>query len=238
MNEKYITYLHKKLTDAEVIDEEIQYYHSMFSKLSSRDYMENGRSTTKDGILDELLESTEELDKETIGGAVSSVLIYHQVAEEWLYDLLELARFAVDLKLFPERIQHNSSKKLQLNGLISEIEKLIEFERKHDVVKYARLVNQYRNKIAHDLLKQDSIEAIKKEVSKFMDHFDNLYTALEGTEEEPYDGARESLFEHIKTYSKWSDEFYDKYMYYLIDLIEDLEIEYQDQEQFKNNKMA
>lgn len=237
MYEEYTNYLFNKIIETEKLSEELKHYHSLFLRLSSRDYMKNGRSATKEGILDELLNSTEDLDKETIGGAVSSVLIFHQVAEEWLYDLLELARFAVDLKLFPERITHTPSEKLQLNGLAGEIEKLIDFDKKQDVLKYSRLVNQYRNKIAHDLLKQDNIETIKKEVSKFMEHFDSLFESLEGTEKEPY-GARESLFEHIKFYHKWSDEFYDKYIYYLQDVLGSLEIPYENEDTFEQDKKA
>ena len=229
MNEKYIKYLHNKIIGAEPDYEELEYYNSLFLKLSSREYMENGRSETKNDVLGNLINK---LDFSSINGAVSSVLISHQIAEEWLYDLLELARFAVDLKMFPNRIHHKFSENLQLNGLVSEIEILIDFRKKQEVIKYAKLVNNYRNKIAHNLLKLDSIEAIKKEAVKFNEHFEKLYSALEGTDEDSF-GARESLLCHIKNYHKWSDEFYDKYKDILLEIIEDLDINHLSQEEFE-----
>jgi hypothetical protein len=41
----------------------------------SLDYMENGRSTTKEGILEKLIETVEKFDTNTIDGALASVFI-------------------------------------------------------------------------------------------------------------------------------------------------------------------
>ncbi len=89
----YTEYLYEKIHKANVIYEEIEYSHGIFRKLISRQYMDNGRSTTKEKILEQLLDTAKVIDTSSIEGAISSAFIYHQVAEEWLYDFLELIRF-------------------------------------------------------------------------------------------------------------------------------------------------
>ena len=226
-------YLYDLIIKNGISNEQVEYSQSLYRKLMNRDYMENGRSTTKEGILEKLLETAEKFNTDTIEGALASVFIYHQVAEEWLFDFLELTRFYVNLKLYPDQISHKASEELKLHALISEIENSIDFEHKEDLIKYGRLVNLYRNKIAHALLKKGSLEEIKKETDKFDEHFDYLYQALEGDEKESY-GARECLLEMIKSFHKWSDEFYDKHKFLLTEILEMNDINFIDEMAFEN----
>jgi len=225
-----IDYLYGLIVKHELSSEEVEYSQSLYRKLMNHDYMEKGRSTTKEGILEKLLETAEKFEADTIEGALASVFIYHQVAEEWLFDLLELTRFYIDLKLYPDRITHKPSEGLKLNALISEIDNSIYFEHKEDLIKYGQLVNQKRNETAHALLKKSSLEEIEKEADKFKKHFYNLYHALEG-KEESY-GARECLLEMIKSFHKWSDEFYDKHRFLLTEILEMNDIDFIDEEAF------
>ncbi|WP_334978727.1 hypothetical protein [Nostoc sp.] len=235
IRENYTEYLYEKIRKANFNHEEIEYSHGLFRKLVSRQYMDNGRSSTKERILEQLLDTANKIDTSSVEGAISSAFIYHQIAEEWLYDFLELIRFFIDLKLYPERIQHRSSDGMKLGVLITEIESSINFENKENLIKYSRLVNQYRNSFAHDLLKKDSVEAIKKDFNKFMEHFNKMHEALEGTEEIPY-GAREALLELIKNFNKWSDEFHDKHIFLLTETLEENDIQYLDEEKFEPEK--
>jgi len=228
----YAEYLYNKLQKSSLLYEEVEYSHSLFRKLISRQYMENGRSSTKEKVLEQLLDIAEQIDTSSIEGALSSVFVYHQVAEESLYDLLELIRFFVDLKLYPDRIQHKPSEGMKLSALIGEIKSSINFMNKEDLIKYADLVNQNRNSFAHDLLKKDSVEAIKKDLDRFMKHFKKMYEALDGTEEYLY-GARESLLEGIKQFNKWSDEFHDKHISLLTVILEDNDITHLSEEEFE-----
>jgi hypothetical protein len=232
MRENYIEYLYEKIQESNLISENIEYSHGLFRKLISRQYMDNGRSSTKEKILEQLLDTAEKIDTSSIEGAISSAFIYHQVAEEWLYDFLELIRFFIDLKLYPHRIKHRTSDGIKLGALISEIESTIDFDKKEDLIKYSRLVNQYRNSFAHDLLKKDSIEAIKRDFDKFLEHFDKMYEALEGIEEVHY-GAREYLLESIKQFNKWSDKFHDQHFFLLDDVLSCSDIEFLSEEQFE-----
>ena len=225
---------YEKIHKANVIYEEIEYSHGIFRKLISRQYMDNGRSTTKEKILEQLLDTAKVIDTSSIEGAISSAFIYHQVAEEWLYDFLELISFFIDLELYPNKIQHRSSEGMKLGALISEIESSINFENKEDLIKYSRLVNQYRNSFAHDLLKKDSVEAIKKDFDKFMDHFNKMHEALEGTEEGPY-GAREYLLELIRQFNKWSGEFHEKHIVLLTETLQESDIQYLSEEHFETH---
>jgi hypothetical protein len=232
IEKNYTEYLYNKLQEFSLLDEEIEYSHSLFRKLISRQYMENGRSSTKEKVLEQLIDTAERIDTSSIEGALSSAFIYHQVAEEWLYDLLELIRFFVDLKLYPDRIQHKSSEGMKLSALIGEIKGSINFMNKEDLIKYTDLVNQKRNSFAHDLLKKDSVEAIKKDLDRFMEHFKKMSEALEGNEEFP-SGAREEILERIKQFNKWSDEFHDKHISLLTGILDDDGIMYLSGEEFE-----
>ncbi len=228
MNE-YIDYLYGLVVKNGIEIEEITISQSLYEKLMNRGYMENGRSKTKEGILENLIDLVEKFDISTLEGALASVFIYHQIAEEWLFDLLELTRFYIDLKLYPDRIPHENLRKIsegnKMSGLIGEIRNSIAFEHKDDVIKYGDLVNQKRNLIAHLLLQQDSVEAIKREADSFHRHFECFRRELDGDAKTP-DGARESLLEMIKEFHKWSDNFYDKYTCLLVDVLEDNEISF------------
>jgi len=232
----YIDYLYDKVLEVERIDAEIEYSHSLYLKLTSREYMENGRTSTKQSTLDHLLDVAEKLDVKSLEGAIASVFIRHQIAEEWLFDILELARFYVDLKMYPDRISHINSEGLQLHGLIKELNSLVDFEEKENLVKYAGLVNQYRTKIAHDLLKKDSLDDIQRDSNKFHEHFDQTMKSLYGTENDPY-GCRESLLEMIKYFNKWSDAFHDVYSSLLEETLEDLGAQFMSEDEYeKMNK--
>jgi hypothetical protein len=229
----YFEYLYDLIIKHELSDEEVEYSQSLYRKLINREYMENGRSTTKEGILENLLETVEKFDIDTIEGALASVFIYHQIAEEWLFDLLELTRFYIDLKLYPDQITHKPAEGLKLHALISEIDNSIDFEYKEDLIKYGRLVNNKRNEIAHTLLKKNSLEEIKIETDEFERHFYNLFQALEGDGEKSY-GAIESLLEMIKSFHKWSDEFYDKHRFLLTEILEMNDIDFLEEANFEN----
>jgi hypothetical protein len=232
ISKNYTEYLYVKIQKADLIDENIDYSHGLFRKLVSREYMGTGRSSTKERVLEQLLFTAEKIDTSSVEGAISSAFIYHQIAEEWLCELLELVHFFIDLKLYPNRIQHRSSDGMKLGALISEIKNSIDFEDKENLIKYSCLVNQYRNSFAHDLLKKDSVEAIKKDFGKFMEHFNKMREALEGTEEVSC-GAMECLLELIKDFHKWSDGFHDKHISLLTETLEDNDIEYLSEEQFE-----
>lgn len=229
----YIEYLYDLIIKHELSDEEVEYSQSLYRKLMNDEYLEIGRSTTKKGILKKLVETTKKFDTDTVEGALASVFIYHQVAEEWLFDFLELTRFYIDLKLYPDRITHKSSEGLKLNALINEIENSVDFERKEDLIKYGRLVNQKRNEIAHALLKKSSLEEIKKEADEFKKHFNNLYQALEGDAEESF-CASECLLEMIGSFHKWRDEFHDKYRFSLTEILEMNDIDFIEEKAFEN----
>lgn len=232
---RYIDYLYGLVDRNGLENEEITFSQSLYEKLMNRDYMENGRSKTKEDVLESLINEVEKFNVNTLEGALASVFIYHQIAEEWLFDLLELIRFYIDLKLYPDQIPHENLRKAsegqKMSGLLAEIKSLIAFEHKDDVVKYGDLINQKRNVIAHKLLQQNSVEAIKKETANFRKHFELFRRELEGDVKSP-DGARESLLERIKEFHKWSDNFYDKYLLLLAEVLEDNEISFVSEEIF------
>lgn len=233
----YVEYLYKLVAQHGLSWETIEYYHSLYKKLVSREYMENVRSSTKEGILENLLDAAEKFDVDTLEGSLASVFILHQVAEEWLFDLLELIRFYIDLKMFPDRLSHRPAEKLKLFDLICEIENSIDFEDKEDLVRYGKLLNQNRNKIAHALLKRSSLDDIKIETDEFHKNFDKLYEALEGSDDDTY-GASEELLERIKSFHKWSDEFYDKYRDQLIEILESDDIDFLGEEEYDDGSKA
>jgi hypothetical protein len=56
---------------------------------------------------------------------------------------------------------------------------------------------------------------------------------LEGDGEKSY-GAIESLLEMIKSFHKWSDEFYDKHRFLLTEILEMNDIDFLEEANFEN----
>lgn len=215
----YIEYLHSLGKAEDIFDDDTDYLFLLYSELKSLSYMDSSRDIVNTELIDKLKKLADSTDKTKIENAISAVFIYHQIAEEWLYELLALTRFVIKLQLFNQRIRFEKVSEIKFSRLIKKINDTIPFEKKEQVVQYATVMNKTRNDIAHNLFKADSLENIQKQVTQFLEQNEKFSQHL--------DDAYEDVYETIKSYWKWSDEFIDKLRDHLTQLLEDHDIAYE-----------
>ncbi len=113
---------------------------------------------------------------DTIYGYLSSVLIYHQLAEEVIGLVLENAKFLIQLAIFPVEIKFPKQKDRMFGEILRELEFTVEFKQKAAMLKKARELNEIRNQIVHKLTKQTSLEEVKEQAVKVKKLFDETFT--------------------------------------------------------------
>jgi len=202
--------LYKIIVENDLLDDDIEYSHQLYTKLISRDYMDISRPLTQEETFDHLANLADSMDQNTVEGAIAAVIIFNQIAEEVVYSFLGLIHFYIDLKMYPIRLKQKDSTGKTLGQLINEIEESFDFEYKEQLVKYGRAASQSRNRIVHELLRKENLESIQLEYQTFKNNIEKMFEAIDGSEKNPYQ-ARERLFEMIKSFNKFSDEFHDKH---------------------------
>lgn len=199
-----------------IFDNDTEYLFQLYSDLKSLSYLDSFRDNVNTELIDNLKKLADSTDKTKIENAISAVFIYHQIAEEWLHELLALTSFVVKLQLFNQRIRFDNVTEIKISRLIKKINDTIPFEKKDQIVQCVTTMNQIRNNIAHNLFVTDSLEYIQKQTTQFFEHNDKLSGYL--------DDAYEDVFENIKSYWKFSDEFIDKLRDHLTRLLNDHDI--------------
>ena len=112
--------------------------------------------------------------KNTVEGRLSAILIYHQIVEEFLINLLKLSNLYIQAEIWPNRLYLKVSEKLMFGQIIREHEKTIDFESKDKLLAQCSLFNQTRNKYVHKLLKFKNNEEIILEAEKIKDDFNEI----------------------------------------------------------------
>ena len=168
--EDYIEYLYNLAKDENLIGEDTEYLFQLYSELKSLSYMDSSRDIVNTELIDKLVDAADSMDKASIEGSISSTFIYHQIAEEWLHEILALSRFVIKLELFDKKITFEKLRDAKFSVLIKEVNRTIPFEGKEQIVQCAGNMNKIRNDIAHNLFKSDSIGHIQGQVSEFLNN--------------------------------------------------------------------
>lgn len=112
----------------------------------------------------------------TIYGYLSSVLIYHQLAEEVIKLVLENAKFFIQLSVFPMQMNFPEKKNRMFGKLLEELESTVEFEQKEAILQKSRKLNEIRIQLVHKLTKQKKLRDIKGYALKVKDLFYEIFT--------------------------------------------------------------
>lgn len=113
-------------------------------------------------------------NKKSVEGRLSSVLIYHQIVEEFLINLLKLSNLYIQAEIWPNRLKLKVSEKLMFGQIIKEHEKTVDFEAKDELLSKCSKFNQTRIKYVHRLLKFKTNEQIISEAEKIKDDFHEI----------------------------------------------------------------
>ena len=125
-------------------------------------------------------------ESKTIEGFLSSILIYQQVIEEYLINLLKLSNLYIQAEIWPVKITLKIQEKLMFGKLIELHKRTIDFDEKTNLLNECKQFNGKRNKFVHCLLKfktekemfRDASQ-IKKSFELITDFYFNGYGFLE-----------------------------------------------------------
>ena len=131
-------------------------------------------------FLDELNELADNaFDSETVEGYLSSVLIYHQLTEEFIKILIECSTFYIQLSVFPQEYQNRKLKRKMFGQLIQELNQSVLDDETHKLLKMAHRLNDLRIQVVHRLTKTDTIQKIETQCEKVQSIFNDIWELFE-----------------------------------------------------------
>lgn len=152
------------------------------------------------GFLDTLDELAEEaLAKNSIEGALASVLIYHQLAEEMLRLLLQSAQFFIQLAVFPAQINFPERKRQMFGQLLEEVRNTMSFTHKDEILNLAASMNKHRIDLVHKLAARLTLDDVVSRATEVKKIYDQLFSR--------FDEARDEFRVSFKDFKK--DVFID-----------------------------
>jgi hypothetical protein len=149
------------------------------------------------GTLDELAE--ESLEKNTVEGALASVLIYHQLSEEMLRLLLQSAQFFIQLAIFPAELTFAERKRQMFGQLLDEVRSTMSFVNKAEILELAASLNTHRIDLVHRLTSRQTVEDVVSQAKQVKESYDQLFIK--------FDEARDGFRVAFKDFKK--DVFID-----------------------------
>ena len=147
--------------------------------------------------LDELAEAF--LAKNTIEGALASVLIYHQLSEEMLRLLLQSAQFFIQLAIFPAEMTFPERKRQMFGQMLEEVRNTMSFVNKAEILELAASLNRYRIDLVHKLASRQNLDDVVFQATEVKQINDKLFTK--------FDDARDDFRVAFKDFRK--DVFID-----------------------------
>ncbi|MFY0645006.1 MAG: hypothetical protein JXR19_11110 [Bacteroidia bacterium] len=148
-----------------------KYDHELIDKISNEVQWPNIDSS----LIVKLMQiASNAFHKNSVEGRLSSVLIYHQIVEEFLLNLVKLSNLYVQAEIWPNRLYLKIDDKLMFGQILKEHEKTIDFERKEELLLKCSKFNQTRIKYVHKLLKFKTNEQIISEAGKIHDDFHEI----------------------------------------------------------------
>ena len=119
-------------------------------------------------------------DKRTIEGYLASLLVYHQLCEEYLRVLIKKSHFLVQCLIFPYEMEDKElSEKMMFGDLIKEYERTLQFEGSSDLVKKCRELNKIRIDMAHKITQKPSMTSISRQAKKGRRLLDEIWELFE-----------------------------------------------------------
>jgi len=115
------------------------------------------------------------IKQKTIEGYLSSLLIYHQIAEEMARVLVEYSDFVVDCSVYPASFSRKRKEDIQFGYLLNEVRNSMSFKERELFLNKCREFNIIRNKLVHELTKNTSLVDIKKQAEKL----EKVYSDIE-----------------------------------------------------------
>lgn len=117
-----------------------------------------------------------------ISGYLSSILIYQQIIETFLTNLIRLSNLYIQAEIWPTRVKMEIKPKLMFGQIINEITRSIEFNKKAELIKDCQEFKSIRIKFVHGLLKFKNDKEISDEAGLIRNKFSSILDLyLQGT---------------------------------------------------------
>lgn len=123
-------------------------------------------------ILHLLQIANKQIKNKTVEGVLSATLIYQQVMEELILNLLKVSHLYVQAEIWPSRINFPINKKMMFGQLLDAHKLSIDFDMKQELIKEAKEFNELRVKFVHKLVHT-------KGPSEIIDSADDVYTKFQ-----------------------------------------------------------
>lgn len=137
------------------------------------------------GFLDNLDKLAEDvLAKNSIEGALASVLIYHQLSEEMLRLLLQSAQFFIQLAIFPAEITFAERKRQMFGQLVEEVRNTMSFAHKDEILDLAASLNKHRIDLVHKLASRLTLDDVVSQATEVKQIYDQLFSRFDATRDE------------------------------------------------------
>ena len=132
--------------------------------------------------LDELADAF--LAKNTIEGALASVLIYHQLSEEMLRLLLQSAQFFIQLAIFPAEMTFPERKRQMFGQMLEEVRNTMSFVNKAEILELAASLNRYRIDLVHKLASRQNLDDVVFQATEVKQIYDQLFTKFDDAQDD------------------------------------------------------
>ncbi len=132
--------------------------------------------------LDEVAEQS--LAKNTIEGALASVLIYHQLSQEMLRILLQSAQFFIQLAIFPAELTFPEPKRQMFGQLLEEVRSTTSFLYKNEILELAAALNRHRIELVHRLASRQTLDDAVSQATEVKQIYDQLFSKFDEARDE------------------------------------------------------
>ena len=176
------------------------YYDEIIIKLEDPD---KWPGFERPDFLDELIELADNSFKmKTTEGYLASVLIYHQLTEEFIKVLIESSTFYIQLSVFPQEFNNRKLDKKMFGYLIQELKQSVLDDDTYQLIEKATKLNDLRIQVVHNLTKTDTVSKIKKQCVKVQSLFNEIFELFEII----YDRYRVSFKDFRKNIEEMKEE--------------------------------
>ncbi|NOQ76144.1 MAG: hypothetical protein GQ574_29360 [Crocinitomix sp.] len=157
--------------------------------------LENSSSVTgidnTDLIIKLLRISTKEFEKGTVEGRLSSILIYQQLIESCLLNLLKMSQLLVQIKIYPSQIEFKIDNKMMFGQIIKAHGSTISFNNKETFLAKCSQFNRTRIELVHKLFQINQPEDVLQITNSIDTQFYQIIDSWSIAHEEIYQKIKE-----------------------------------------------
>jgi hypothetical protein len=128
----------------------------------------------------------------TIEGRLASVIIYHQITEEFIKVMIRYSVFVIQVAIWPTKYDFKFKDEMMFGQLLSIFKNTIYFNNKDSFIKECETLNKSRIDMVHNLTRKTSLSDVKTLTDNIQSNFYNIVKY--------YNESIEYYVEHLRDY--------------------------------------